>query len=360
METDRLREFELLVERVLHLRVWHYGKLPDGETADCAAPAFPGGGDASLPAPPEALLRSVIPGEPRVLTLPDGSAMWAAAAAEGLVCALGPAVPEKQGAEDFPAGFGTRELTRWAAMLDGVMNFRRCDSCGTEAKSDGAARAMILAHLADSVRRGDLGYRDMMSQANTNRNVMQALGIVTTRSAKETTLAAMETCGRAAVEGGLTQSTVDALMAEYMPRLRATEDPAELAGVSDTILYHLVRLVRRAKGERNFSPGVQAACTYIEEHTREKLTLPVLARAAGYSPDYLSRRFREEVGCSVGEYCLSAQMSRIMLLLTTTAIPVAELADMFSFCSPSHFTEVFSKRIGCTPTQFRARYTHLI
>lgn len=284
---------------------------------------------------------------------------------------LGPArleEPEQNPAElpdyfAFLPTVGRKELGRYASMLhkaatEEVTSVYQQDA-GTSSGGDTTA-ILLLASLQDKIRNGDLSYRDLMSEALTNRRFLQSLGAVTMDSAKKVSMLAIELSCQAALESGLPKRSVDALRSQYTPQLDGITSGYEIARLCDILMYHLVRLVRRFKGENTYSEPVQTCCTYVNEHICDRLTVEFLAKQTGYSPDHLSRKFREEFGEPLKDYILHMKIQRAQLLLTTTTMPISDIGAMFSFSSSSHFTKVFEHFTKETPSAYRTQHSHMI
>lgn len=103
------------------------------------------------------------------------------------------------------------------------------------------------------------------------------------------------------------------------------------------------------------SRQIRACCDYIELHAEDDLSMEALARQAGYSKYYLSRKFKEETGATVTEYIKAARMERAKLLLAATELSVQEISEKLHFCSRSYFSTVFLQTVGCTPTEYREK-----
>ena len=59
-------------------------------------------------------------------------------------------------------------------------------------------------------------------------------------------------------------------------------------------------------------------CDYIEENLGHNITRHSLSEALFFSPDYLARLFKREMGVSIASYLLERRMERARVLLSTT------------------------------------------
>ena len=77
--------------------------------------------------------------------------------------------------------------------------------------------------------------------------------------------------------------------------------------------------------------ATQAMQEYIERHLKEPLTLRRIADAAGYSPWYAERLFREAAGMSPFEYVRARRLTRAALVLRDEQPKVIDVALDFLF-----------------------------
>lgn len=95
---------------------------------------------------------------------------------------------------------------------------------------------------------------------------------------------------------------------------------------------------------------------YIKENILEDITCASIAAHFNYHPNYLNRIVKANSGKSL-HYCLTENkcLEATKLLLATDKT-ITEIAQDLSFCSSSHFTNVFVKIIGIIPREYRKAY----
>ena len=93
----------------------------------------------------------------------------------------------------------------------------------------------------------------------------------------------------------------------------------------------------------------------VHERMGGPLTVPDLATAAGCSPSTLDRRVRKVFGLSPQQLVLRTRIDHAASLLTTTDLPIAEVATASGFYDQAAFTRTFGRLTGETPAQFRRR-----
>ena len=91
---------------------------------------------------------------------------------------------------------------------------------------------------------------------------------------------------------------------------------------------------------------------YIDAHLAEPITLEDLAQVASMSPHHLIRSFKAAVGMTPFRWLMQERIRRAKLLLAGD-MPLSEVAYTCGFASQSHFTTVFKRAMGITPSAWR-------
>ena len=92
----------------------------------------------------------------------------------------------------------------------------------------------------------------------------------------------------------------------------------------------------------------------LRDSSLEQISLASLAREVGLSERQVSRLFREEFGTTFRDHVASLRLERAKRLLSATDLPVIEVAGHTGWSSLAHFNAVFRRRVGVTPSAFRA------
>ena len=95
----------------------------------------------------------------------------------------------------------------------------------------------------------------------------------------------------------------------------------------------------------------------LEDQYGEPHTLEELAAEVHLNPYYLSHLFKKETGQSVFGYLQACRLAAAKYQLTHTALPIGRILDLCGFTDPGNFSRLFKSAVGCTPTEFRARYS---
>lgn len=101
----------------------------------------------------------------------------------------------------------------------------------------------------------------------------------------------------------------------------------------------------------------RSALFTVLEHMWFQLDAPLrladLAAVVGMNQFRFARAFRHATGLSPHQYLVQLRVKRARELLTSSTIPVGQIALMVGFTDQSHLTNVFRRIVGTTPLRYR-------
>ena len=98
---------------------------------------------------------------------------------------------------------------------------------------------------------------------------------------------------------------------------------------------------------------IQAAISFIENHSHEELTLQKTAKAACLSPFHFLRVFKKETRLTPHQYLIRTRLRQAINFLRDTSLPITDIAYEVGFLDLSNFVRTFHNQIGCSPLSFR-------
>jgi AraC family transcriptional regulator len=91
----------------------------------------------------------------------------------------------------------------------------------------------------------------------------------------------------------------------------------------------------------------------FHDQPSENVEIKDIAQQAGVHPIHLSRLFRKFYKSTIGEYNRRLRVDLACDEISTTEIPLSEIALKYGFYDQSHFTNTFKRLTGVTPAQYR-------
>src|SRR5690349_11680376 len=133
---------------------------------------------------------------------------------------------------------------------------------------------------------------------------------------------------------------------------RDTVSPMAMEGVILEILAEGAR-TNEAQPATRAPKWLKRARDIVETRFLEPLSLAEIASAVGVHHVHLSREFRRHNQCTVGELIRRRRVEHACHLLAHADMSLAEIALTCGFSDQSHFSLMFKRHMGMTPSKFR-------
>jgi AraC-like DNA-binding protein len=140
-----------------------------------------------------------------------------------------------------------------------------------------------------------------------------------------------------------------------LDRMRA--EPVGFEQFLEASLWEIVASVLSAVRQRQTGGRrhdlVRRAKLILEEQTSGLPVIEDIAARLSLSPSRFQHLFKEHTGLSPYQYHLELKIQRAREMLRDTDLLVKEIADMLRFQSVYHFSALFKKKTGMSPSQWR-------
>lgn len=104
-------------------------------------------------------------------------------------------------------------------------------------------------------------------------------------------------------------------------------------------------------------PKLTPVFQFIDAHYRQSIHLDDVARAAGYSPAYLTNLSQSHTGKTVKKWITERRMAQARQMLSSTAQSVRQIAEETGYTDAGYFIRQFRKLHGTTPKAWRSNCT---
>ena len=103
----------------------------------------------------------------------------------------------------------------------------------------------------------------------------------------------------------------------------------------------------------DLSPAVRGAISYVEKHYAEKMSLDDVAEHIFINRSYFCQLFKREMGLTFGDFLEHIRIEKAKLFLSSTNLPISNVAEQAGFSSQAYFTKIFKNSTGISPLRYR-------
>ncbi|MBR5985352.1 MAG: helix-turn-helix domain-containing protein [Clostridia bacterium] len=176
------------------------------------------------------------------------------------------------------------------------------------------------------------------------------------RQAKNTFIVNVALATRSAVAGGLDEETAYHLSDEYIQTVEKMISLDSIDQLSRAMLVDFTERVRNTALPLSDIPeDINRAVKYVRMHTNSNLSVQEVAEAVGLSRSHLSHKFKSIMGFDINSFIMRCKLEEARSLLMYSEQSIIEISNYLCFSSQSYFTNVFHKKYGLTPKEFRLK-----
>lgn len=137
--------------------------------------------------------------------------------------------------------------------------------------------------------------------------------------------------------------------------IRGIDEAKTLAEMRKALTDRFVTFADQIRDSRSMgnSDIVRSATQYISRHLGDPVNEGQLAEKMGISVRQLSRLFNSQLGCTPYHYILNKKLQAAIYLMMHSDYTISKISDKLSFSSHGHFSRLFKKYTGQTPTDFK-------
>lgn len=216
-------------------------------------------------------------------------------------------------------------------------------------------RYQLENRVLEAVEHGDEAGA-MLALSEMGKNSLERRNTDSLRNDKNSLIIFNVLLRKAVERAGVHPYYIDELSSSLARRIEAARNSRDILRINQEIIRKYCLLVHN-HSRKGYSEIVERGINYIELNLQEDLRLGELAAYLNVNPSYLSVRFKKEVGMTLTDYVNEKRISSSRVLLTTTRLPIADVAEKVGILNENYYSRLFKRLQGMTPREYRSRMT---
>lgn len=175
------------------------------------------------------------------------------------------------------------------------------------------------------------------------------------RQSKNIFITTIALATRHAISGGLDIETAYQLSDTYIQEMEKMSDQSAIMLLANTAVFDFTKRVLEAKIPTDMSPEIFRCIQYISNHVNQPLSVEALANELHMDRSTLSKKFKRELGFNISSFIMRRKLEEAKSLLIYSDKTVSEISEYLCFSSQAYFQNVFKKKYGITPREYRLK-----
>lgn len=159
----------------------------------------------------------------------------------------------------------------------------------------------------------------------------------------------------AGIPAGIAPEKVSHFISIYCRQCESLQTVDEIIALRYSMIYSLCDQAASQQIPEGISGDTASILSFIRSHVYEPISIDDIAASTGRSRSYVIRRFKSELGINVGAFIMRCRLEEARSLLTWTDRSLSEISSSLCFSSQSYFQNVFKKKYGITPLEYRKK-----
>ena len=130
-------------------------------------------------------------------------------------------------------------------------------------------------------------------------------------------------------------------------------DKQELFRIMSKLVQEKTKLSDGEQNDEVVNHKISKAQGYIAQNYKKQIQLIDVANFLELNPAYFSRIFKQKMGVGFVDYLAEVRIAKAIELLQNSNMNISEIAEEVGFIRSRYFTEIFKKRKGMTPSEYR-------
>ncbi len=177
------------------------------------------------------------------------------------------------------------------------------------------------------------------------------------RQAKNIFIGAVTKAGMlGAIPGGLDIEQTYELIDLYIQEAERKNFIEDIQQLQYTMLLDFCLRVKNSSIPKGIPTELFHAMDFIRTHTNEPISITDVATFLNRSSSYTIQLFKKNLDINIGAYITRCKLEEAKSLLAYSTKSLLEISTYLCFSSQAYFQNVFKKKFGVTPLQYRKQH----
>lgn len=141
----------------------------------------------------------------------------------------------------------------------------------------------------------------------------------------------------------------------YSARNNEITNIFEASQIGYNLIFELLKFSNKKNIKKN-SEIIESVKKYIHKNYTKPIAIEDMAKYAAFSKFHLTRKFKEEIGISPGQYLIRTRLKNATNLLLNTNKSIEEISEDVGFSCGNYFAKAFKNKFKISPTKYRNLY----
>lgn len=156
-----------------------------------------------------------------------------------------------------------------------------------------------------------------------------------------------------AIPGGVDVEKTYQLIDLYVQECEKLQTIERVRSLQYSMLLDFCQRAGETKIPKGISREVYECINYIRTHANTPISVEDVAWNIHKSNSYIMKKFKEELGFTVGAFITRCKLEEAKSLLTYSDKTLAQISNYLCFSSQPHFQSLFKKQYHMTPMEYR-------
>lgn len=159
-----------------------------------------------------------------------------------------------------------------------------------------------------------------------------------------------------AIPGGMDSERAYQLMDLYIQECEKMQTIDTIQALQYTMLVDLCQKTGEYKMPMGISSEVSECINFIRSHVNVAIAASDVAAHIHRSISYTTKKFRKELGFTMGAFITRCKLEEAKSLLTYSNKSLADISNNLCFSNQAHFQNLFKKHYNITPMKYRKEH----